>query len=504
MKIKIRHLINIASLMVFCAFFFLLSTNSKSIIAKAEDETLLNIDYRTTSFNNTEKLSYYHVSGSNEAHGVVPTKEWKNESEASQGYIIYKVNVEAGFVIDNLSYSMDALISDNANLDPSIPGNTSISVYLSQNSNSFVSPAVTFTSLSNSSYTYETDLTNFAKGYRSFYMKVELNHPTGTFVLNRIGTKLYSLLLIGNLSEKTLNCTQSNCVYYDCDFSSFSVLEELETNNIEIGNELSWTGLKLVSSATKSSGSIIFHINPYLENQLETLSLEITNSRFAYYFGDYGNYISFMTSFDGINYSLFDKKYGNPTAISSFYYDFSSFFDGQIVNDFYIKLEIGTTNVGCGFDDRWIILQNIQIKGKEASHDLVLNEDHYVCSECGKTFIEGSLNPIQLFVNNYMHMNDNTSGQCVSYYPLAKEAYLKLSIEQRRLFMTEQEYENARDRLISWASYHGEIISVETISSNKLFHTITNNNLTLMTMISTSALMFIISFVVLKQKKHYN
>lgn len=63
-------------------------------------------------------------------------------------------------------------------------------------------------------------------------------------------------------------------------------------------------------------------------------------------------------------------------------------------------------------------------------------------------------------VSNYIMFEDN-EGQCESKFVNAKQYFNNLSIQEKDIFMSSSDYviSTARERLLSWAKYHGEIIT---------------------------------------------
>ena len=123
---------------------------------------------------------------------------------------------------------------------------------------------------------------------------------------------------------------------------------------------------------------------------------------------------------------------------------------------------------------------------------------------------------VQGFVDNYMHMSDYTEelGYCSDdehhYYADAKAAFNSLSAEIRSLFMTDEAYEDAKERLIAWATANHDVINGDNlIVSNKLninqfSHSSELDNNILIIIIVTSATITMLSvlLIALKKRKH--
>lgn len=70
-------------------------------------------------------------------------------------------------------------------------------------------------------------------------------------------------------------------------------------------------------------------------------------------------------------------------------------------------------------------------------------------------------NAVEAFVNGYMHMDEyqgvvDADGACLTTYPLAKEAFEKLSEVQQDYFLTSTYFADARARYKAWAVANGE------------------------------------------------
>lgn len=92
------------------------------------------------------------------------------------------------------------------------------------------------------------------------------------------------------------------------------------------------------------------------------------------------------------------------------------------------------------------------------------------------------------FRTNYMHMSENVTGQCDTYYPLAKAAFNALTDSQRSLFLTSSTFTAAKNRLVAWATAKGDAInSSNTIvagnSATNAINATSNSMITLLAII---------------------
>lgn len=72
------------------------------------------------------------------------------------------------------------------------------------------------------------------------------------------------------------------------------------------------------------------------------------------------------------------------------------------------------------------------------------------------------------FAAGAMHMSESTSGQCVDYYPIAKQVWNAMSDDEK--LNVDEEQPLAYARLVAWAAYHGETIngSYNIVSASRI------------------------------------
>lgn len=79
---------------------------------------------------------------------------------------------------------------------------------------------------------------------------------------------------------------------------------------------------------------------------------------------------------------------------------------------------------------------------------------------------EDVFNNVVSFVDTYMHMDANVTGQCVTYYPNAKSAYSSLSNNAKMVFTNNATFSAAFNRLSKWATYHSETFDGGAFTAN--------------------------------------
>ena len=120
---------------------------------------------------------------------------------------------------------------------------------------------------------------------------------------------------------------------------------------------------------------------------------------------------------------------------------------------------------------QWIITN----RSNEAKPNLQVNGTYLSCYNGGQT------DPYLYAVTSYsesavaadfaagaMHMSEDISGQCVDYYPIAKQAWNAMSDDEK--LYVDEEQPLAYARLVAWAAYHGETIngSYNIVSASRI------------------------------------
>ena len=124
---------------------------------------------------------------------------------------------------------------------------------------------------------------------------------------------------------------------------------------------------------------------------------------------------------------------------------------------------------------------------------------------------QSSSDKITQFIDVYMHMSANTSGQCNTYFEPAKNAFNALDSEARAFFFSSSTSSvvAAKNRLNAWAAYKGYAVNGENQyvvlaqNSNVLYAANDNQSIIIaVTVLSMAALVSTLGFFLLKKKKH--
>ena len=124
---------------------------------------------------------------------------------------------------------------------------------------------------------------------------------------------------------------------------------------------------------------------------------------------------------------------------------------------------------------------------------------------------QSSSEKIVQFIDVYMHMSENTSGQCNTYFEPAKNAFNALDSEARAFFFSSSTSSvvAAKNRLNAWAAYKGYAVNGENQyvvlaqNSNVLYAANDNQSIIIaVTVLSMAALVSALGFFLLKKKKH--
>ena len=109
------------------------------------------------------------------------------------------------------------------------------------------------------------------------------------------------------------------------------------------------------------------------------------------------------------------------------------------------------------------------------------------------------------FVDNYMHTDANVTGQCNTYYPLAKKAWNALSDDER--LNVSVNHDTAYERLQAWAAAKGDKIDAEHMKlvakSSSSIMPLTENGSVALIIIVTSSLSLVVlgGFLMMKKRK---
>lgn len=124
---------------------------------------------------------------------------------------------------------------------------------------------------------------------------------------------------------------------------------------------------------------------------------------------------------------------------------------------------------------------------------------------------QSSSEKITQFIAVYMHMSENTSGQCNTYFEPAKNAFNALDSEARAFFFSSSTSSvvAAKNRLNAWAAYKGYAVNGENqyvvlAQNSNVLYAANDNQSTIIavTVLSIAALVSTLGFFLLKKKKH--
>ena len=120
-----------------------------------------------------------------------------------------------------------------------------------------------------------------------------------------------------------------------------------------------------------------------------------------------------------------------------------------------------------------------------------------------------NLEKVREFIGNYMHMNSNTTGQCVSLFGDAKDAFNSLDSAVRSLFFSsgENDVVAAKNRLNAWAGYHHYILNasnqyvLQNAGANRNLGVDTNDSITSIIVVAASIVSIsLLGFFLIKKK----
>lgn len=187
---------------------------------------------------------------------------------------------------------------------------------------------------------------------------------------------LPNLLLLGSAvalvaatipsSAMHVRASETN-TYMSKDFSADGTADGLTISGMSLTEVESWKGYKLDDPG--AGGSIRFQIatlDP--SSAFEAVSLEISNSRLAYYFGDFGFALKVNVSEDGTTFAnAYTETFASGANKSAVSADITSALAG--LSTAYIELALTPTTPGCGFDSSWVIVEKFEVLGTEAVSD---------------------------------------------------------------------------------------------------------------------------------------
>ncbi len=172
--------------------------------------------------------------------------------------------------------------------------------------------------------------------------------------------------------------------YFDKVIKDSSDMEGWELVDMAVGNSCeSFVGI--YPQSDKTFGTATYLVTATSGNYLDTLQFGVYGeegiSRFAYYFGDFGAKAEISISTDNVDYVIAGAKEATGNAITSFDIDLSDSISGKKYTSLYVRLYLGTTTEGCGYDTSWTTLSGISIKGSEIPTDGERTEHEYTIGD---------------------------------------------------------------------------------------------------------------------------
>ena len=151
----------------------------------------------------------------------------------------------------------------------------------------------------------------------------------------------------------------------------------------------------------------------------------------------------------------------------------------------------------------------LEIKNTHVLDRFYLPNQYFLFDTSWAVVDEDVFGNVKSFVDTYMHMDANVSGQCVGYYPTAKSAYGSLSANGKMVFSNNASFTSAYNRLAAWATYHGEVFngtSFSSVNSNMFGRGAQNGSemMILIVIIFEISLVALTAIVVIKRKRSRN
>lgn len=151
----------------------------------------------------------------------------------------------------------------------------------------------------------------------------------------------------------------------------------------------------------------------------------------------------------------------------------------------------------------------LEIKNTHVLDRFYLPNQYFLFDTSWAVVEEDVFGNVKSFVDTYMHMDANVSGQCVGYYPTAKSAYGSLSANGKMVFSNNASFTSAYNRLADWATYHGEVFngtSFSSVNSNMFGRGAQNGSemMILIVIIFEISLVALTAIVVIKRKRSRN
>jgi len=114
--------------------------------------------------------------------------------------------------------------------------------------------------------------------------------------------------------------------------------------------------------------------------------------------------------------------------------------------------------------------------------------------------------PVQAFVEQYMAMGSDTPNQCLTLYGPAKTAYNALTADQKALFVQNEMFTAAKNRLQAWATANGDTInasnSLSTATIPNVFNSTQTLSATILIIVLVTGITFCLTLFIKKKKEN--
>ncbi len=500
-----------------CAAFLLtLPTVSakNSYIAKAAVENpaiTISDDFKTTAVNSSNVYSSSNiVNTANASHPGIPGKAWGGSIDYTSGnlvgYFVYKVESTEGKVINELELDYNAQIwhVSKAGLV-----NSYINVYGSTDGTNWGTAVDSQKAGSTSGFKNYNVKFNITNSYlATYYIKIEevidpnftSDFTDGKIGLSYIPTKLATTSITASLQDKPAAGEEFDLTPITDDFkttavnssnvySSSNIVNTANASHPGIpgkawGGDIDYTSGNLI-------GSFVYKVDAGSTNKLTSLKLDY-NAKICYLSkaGLVNSYINVYGSTDGTNWgTAVDSQKATDTNT---FKDYSVSFDfsGKVASCYYIKIEeVIDSNFTSDFPTGKIGLNYIPTKLATTSIT-------------GKYSQLTDLDYVSKFVQDFMHMNEEVEGQCLTLYGPAKEALSSLTNSQRIILFTQPSFASVCARLQAWAIANGETLTIlesgvlDIAQGKQIMFNTPNNSLVIISVVLISVFAFAITLFV--------
>lgn len=359
----------------------ILSGHSAPHHAKAEESTFLSKDYASASLDPADdtdivlatNVAKGKIDGAGQ-DGIIPA------NPAGVNYIVYKITAPEGEVFETLNLVLSGgrfayYVGDYGNY---------LSFYVSDDAGTIgTDPTLvqTFNGSGTALTTLSADASTLAASYKAnvLYVGFMLGTTTPGCGYDATWTCLYKFDVTGTSKASVTEKTYLEKDYATASLNSDDDLDIAMVANVSKG-KIDGAGQDGIIPATPASGAnyIVYRIAAEEGMVFDTLTLTLSGGRFAYYVGDYGNYLSFYVSDDldkiGTDPTTLVKKFeGSGTALSTLSADASTLAASYKANVLFVGFMFGTTTEGCGYDASWTCLYNFKAVGTEVEKPEIID-----------------------------------------------------------------------------------------------------------------------------------